>query len=540
MTELTPVPQLPTEVSAAETAYKASLCDVESADDLMQAIAAGNDPTSRLHFNHQPGVLEKLYDRYDLVAGEAGAFNAKIRPVAEAVVGAPKRLTLSAVAFDRCVERLEDAQAQQEAFLPEKAASVIEFARQIENSLDYTQLAASAFASLDESSDHGGLLALSSLHEVSRLILLREHIEDTDEYTYSDLLHVEAALLSYTNEWRQKGLFLDDTTSDTSAPEADSLKVSVAALRQQIEEADELYTTYKHPTRDFELRKAIILGTIDQVSEDAVVPDTISAIFGNKFLHYNAELDSAISQWLADDVDKLIDANLELREDSAAHTKRVAEACDIDALEAVEAIEVSISNDLAVEYSADDLRNFLHMAIPPIALQAIESFEFRPLTNEEDATDNGMGINRFNRNTGKYSVVVSSDMINRMREELSEVLDRGEVEQGMDIKGAKLLLLRVVAHEAAHTLHHVLPVATLRMWEQMRRTEQVFVSGYVEECHNKEEPNTIREDFAETMQLYIVNPHLLTQLSPARYSAMQQIFSEFMPSSIVSPTRSSQ
>lgn len=442
----------------------------------------------------------------------------------------PDEFKSGILAYEDSMERIESAAAELEKHAPEKAAAVAEQAKELEGRVDYDKVVAAAFAD-DDRAIRPGASSMSLLYDVSRAIGARKLLEQSPSPEYWQIQSVEHYLAKYTDTWEELGLLKAEGEQYHESSNEPLSGEDITEIETHIEDVRNLRKNYKQfDDRNNRDTTRTVLHLSEKLRETEQPAADVDELFTEIKTIYNKELYGAINKRLVQKLDELPAEEFETDVHSESYTKLVEKAKEIDVTEALENIELAGTLEkLPFEYSEAELKNVLAASVPVIALEAVKRIEFRPMTKEEDEEDTTAGFHRWSEELNGSEIVISDAGVRKVYETSREFGNGSEANEIFAQAIAKRKMQETITHEFAHALHTALPVAALQRWEEQRATDPAHITEYVKYHHDNNHINRYKEDFADTMKLFVHQPAVLTFSSPTRFNAMQQIFEEFMP-----------
>lgn len=160
---------------------------------------------------------------------------------------------------------------------------------------------------------------------------------------------------------------------------------------------------------------------------------------------------------------------------------------------------------------------------PTIALQEIKRILFleKPSDISEDEKrhlDSELGYHKPNADEADSTIVVWLDKPHKVYEEWAAWNPNFATRMAMSS------LFQTLDHEMGHALHTALPVSLLHEWDQLVRSENIDVTGYVAHMQSEEHVHYESEDFADTFGMYLRVPDDLLSIAPKRYEAMKRLY----------------
>lgn len=239
------------------------------------------------------------------------------------------------------------------------------------------------------------------------------------------------------------------------------------------------------------VRRLLALG---RATKDPIQPDNKIAL--------DTKFAAAIEQKLVKTLE-----NTPIDTTSDVYLRQLEHARAIDTQQALDRLVVALpDSDEAFPFSQTEIKDFLLEKIPPLALDAVDTLEVRPIYEHET----GKKMAGFHLKSEK-SIVIS---------------DLREYEHDPSLRKNRLLYL--LAHEYAHGFHRRLPAAALHRWHtELGSQPQMFITKNVEV--NSGGLHEHAEDFADSMAMYALDPTKLRRISPVRFLGMKQLYEEYMP-----------
>lgn len=235
---------------------------------------------------------------------------------------------------------------------------------------------------------------------------------------------------------------------------------------------------------------------------------------------YNDPMKQAIKGRLTEIAAELPAFDYELSTESAAYQEIAAEAREIDPIEAVKDLEIIGDFEEACFLNPAKIKDSIIRNIPPIASKDITQIKLV----KSIAADVKEGYITAGQIEHSYEGSVISISEKAFLYDLNFLEDDPDYQQVMQFFAKKHLY-----HEAGHRLHRSLPVAALNRWKAATDLEQVNVTDYVEDMNKQRHLHRHREDFADSLSIYLTSPGNLKDMSPARFEAMTDIYHDFMP-----------
>lgn len=422
-----------------------------------------------------------------------------------------------------------------ERYVPEKAEEVLELAVHLTNTLDYDKVAAISFGEEKQyglpDRDQNQASSVNLLDDVSKVIGIRTLMErGGQELDYSRLESIKATLSRYAKTWEESGLLGAASAVSSEAVVDVPLPEYIADMKRRIEKVTSLRLQYKAYDSENAARTRAFESFLDK-NQSLDTFENIDELYRKNGMVYNEGLSAVIRQRVTRMYNELPAEYFDTDTSSESYVAFIEKARGIDAAGAVETIKMSGSFDkLPFEYGETELRHFLLRSIPPLALAAVGSVEIRPMTKDDDEDDVVSGYHSHSDDFGTSKIVISDAKVREIYDTIRE-LERGQDDADWVAQTiAKQNFERTIAHEFAHALHYWLPVAALSRWEEQRASDPTRVTSYVDDRFKQDHPHRFKEDFSETMKLFVDEPVELMRLSPVRYDAMRQIYNDFMPS----------
>lgn len=477
--------------------------------------------------------LQADYQSTIAVAANKGYDSPSLSSLLLANDGIPEGFTAGILAYEACNAQLIAAEGELETHASDKAADVKLLAEQLEARLDFDRIVTVAFSDEDEPkpdlpASGAHVSSINILYDASEIIGVRKLLEGGVTPTYRQLRSIERKLHTRTSEFADKGLIRDESFEKEEPTGIVYTAEQAADIETYIREVDSTRIKYKR----FD---GTIFGKIKRVQNltrllrtDQPI-STVDDVLHSSGVILNDGLREAISSRLAQGLSELPAEEFELDATSDAYTHLVEKARNIDVTEALDGIEVSGSlENLPFEYSEAELKKFLRETIPPIALASIKRIVFRPMTTDEDKDDTDLGLHRWSEELGGSEIVISDVKVREHYQEMLGMVGQKDDVEAIARDAASRNMHITIAHECAHELHQVLPVAALKRWEDQRATDPTNVTAYVKEQHDTNHRHRYWEDFADSVGLFTNRPEVLDIISSTRFSALRQIYEEYM------------
>ncbi len=445
----------------------------------------------------------------------------------------PKEFKTALLAYEANTVKTEAAEQELEKYVPEKAAEVKLKALALEASLDYDMVVAQAYADDDDTTPFEGIRSSSRnlLYDVSRVIGVRRLLESGAPLTYQQLKSVERSLNRSATECKRKRLVREqgEVAAELEPVFTDE---QMTDLEAHIKDVYELRIKYKNFNGTVSNKiQALLSLTRDSKACDDNAPRDFDELYTRAKIIYNDSLSVAINRRLAQKLKELPAEEFETDTSSDSYMQLIERIRRTDTAEALKKLEVSGSlEDLPFEFSEAELKQFLRISVPAIALASVKRIQFGPIPQEEGQDGSVIGIHRWSDELGGTEIIISDARVRKHYQDTLELFgDDPNAEQYAELS-AKYRMLQTITHEFGHGLHESLPVAVLKRWEDQRATDPTNITEYVKRRHNDNHWHRYMEDFADTMALFINKPEILMVISSTRFDAMRQIFEEVMPS----------
>jgi hypothetical protein len=468
------------------------------------------------------GAVDSFGDDYDTAYSQA-LENDQPLPAIDVIklksLGVSDAFVADFVESDALEDELGNRYRELDIFAPEKAAEVLATLTDIESRIDYPKMAA---AMIDD--------AKPELNKKFSLIAgTKQLIEAGQPLGFTYLASTHDKVLRDVVELQGAGYMLDNAPEHSSSPDAEfNIHQFVEAAMDDISTAASLTIDYRshdipnHPSR--ELRWQLLRAANFTRNATELTPENVAGLHSHAM---NQAMMAAVNAHVQRSVAALPARDYEFDTSSDSYAQMTEQARNIDALKAAEAIEIEGNlGDLPFEFDADELRDYLMSNFPALALENTRKIDFRPLTKEEDKNDTTNGLMQWDKELGGGVITISDAKVKQYYAQLAAEYPDGEL---INQAVSKEEMLEVIAHEVAHVLHTVLPVAALKRWHEMREKHPTNVTAYVKERFDAVHVHRYQEDFAESIALYTQNPAALDAISEPRFVAVEQIFEEFMP-----------
>lgn len=444
--------------------------------------------------------------------------------------GVPQSLIDKAIEGETVVQAIKAAEAELETHAPEKAAEVLEQARSLEANIDYDKVVASM--------DYEGAMS-SQGHNAGYVIAARKLLESEQLYTFNQLTLIQYYMSQYTERWTEQGILRTDDQQPEVTVDAEarlaalpSSPEELAALQTKFRKAQDIYDAYRRFDPDFHRVPNRLLDDIEvwqRLPDTQEMPDP-DDLFYQRDISYNQAFKDAIERSLAERLAALPANDFEMDTDSEAYKALVDAARNIDVDKVLE--DLDITGDLEAlpfTLTETELKDYLRHTIPPIALAATKRIEFRPLTPEENPDDDTNAFNIFDEETDGYVIVMNSQAIQDDLSLWEEAARNTDANNDIVREFVKEKVLQRLNHEYAHSLHKVLPAATLKQWQQAIAGDPTNVTLYVKHTHDTGHRNNKKEDMADSIGLFVMKPDILRIISNTRFEALRRIYKTFMP-----------
>lgn len=171
------------------------------------------------------------------------------------------------------------------------------------------------------------------------------------------------------------------------------------------------------------------------------------------------------------------------------------------------------------------VQRWLDDNLPPVFLEGMSSIvrvDTGTLRNAEIV--GGRVLGNYNPTTGRVYLAFDNETRDYPARPLTPKLLESTQRAGLPTDLSKTL-----THEAGHGAHsHVLAFEDLEEWEQVVARDPQYVSWYVKDC-DAVDPEDLRkrEDFADSMKLFVTSPAHLLALSESRFNYMERLFSKY-------------
>jgi hypothetical protein len=396
---------------------------------------------------------------------------------------------------------------QLEKYKPEKAADTLRKAQELEHTLNYDSLIEQPYMQRD--------------WLIRTVINYRRSLEQPDSLTYEEIFNIGFTLEALSEQAREKGNLINNDE----------------VLRKESENSSEKdlldFMVFFKKYRTLDSTNALYASIVDALGADAPVgamksdDEHANQDFADVPMPKNRLYSSALQRRI---LRTLTPSNQLLPEDSAEYKQLLSDAEEIDSVEAAREIYlVGEMDGIPDRLKGENLIKFLSYFIPAIALEDVKAIYFSDYEkNNGIVGGTTVGSQYVSEAFGGSVIQINSPYFVRSQEKLKELLpdeaDRHFVEN-LATTESQL----VIAHEFGHALHSVLPRTTLERWEDQIKNDTTPVTDYVKKHHDHDTGHHFAEDFAETVSLFVTKPEELFEISPDRYSAMQTIYREFMP-----------
>lgn len=216
---------------------------------------------------------------------------------------------------------------------------------------------------------------------------------------------------------------------------------------------------------------------------------------------------------------------LDINVDSESYQSFIEAARHLNPQEAARNLKIEASSDDS-PFSAEEVRSFIQVSIPPTGIIAVERVVFDKLSQEYESGEVRGEYTPPGHPEEGATIRFSNEALRKYYKAQKEDFIEGGHQQDDAQEKARDMVLRSVTHEFAHAFSQILPTAPLKRWDEFASQEPVAVSEYVSKYYKKDHPAKYQEDFAESMTLYVHDPEHLKALSPARFKGMEEIFKE--------------
>lgn len=438
--------------------------------------------------------------------------------------GIPPEFINAIAAAEASMTELQQAESELGKLSPEKAKDVLAKLVNIEKCIDYDKVVGLVSASGD--------YALK--HKVGLVIGLRKLIESGQNISFGQLRQIEDITEGFVKKWKLEEIVTNEDDNTVIDEPVDNAFDTVDLIISRINEANDMLNKYR-TSHLFNNSSQEVLNSIHlwKSGENEDKDLTLDALWSYDKFELNKGFSSAIERYVVKRFSELPTLDYTLSTSSQEYIEFVDNAREMGpAEEALDNIEIIGDLDtLPFEFSRDELNLFLHDNIPPLALRQIKKVEFRAFRPEEDDEGTLLGQRVYSEELGG-SIITLSNI--RIREDFdiqkNRLRNRGETEaERFTAAAAKDRMLRTITHEFSHILHDVLPLVTLKQWDDIRLTDSTNITGYVKYMNDTDHYHRYKEDFADSMALFINRPEVLQIISSVRLGGMGDIFNKFSP-----------
>lgn len=465
-------------------------------------------------------------------AEEEGQKPPSLTVLFETVEGIPEQYKTSVLANEAITAKIEAAENELERYAPEKAAEIAQKAAKLEAGLDYDKTVAQAYVDVDDPTPFEGsrVSSINILYDVGKVVRVRKLLESNSPLTFQQLKSVENSLKALASDFENKGLMREggDVVDEETPMLTDD---ELSSIEAHIEDVYQLRTKYKSFDRNIRNKVQGVLDLTRQMKDkDDDVPADLDGIFTQAKIRHNEGLGLAMNRRLIQKLKELPADEIETDINSEAYAGLIEEARSVDSFAALQQLEISGSFEkLPFDLSESELKLFLLRSVPAAAIASVERISFRALTKEEDEEDNTRGLHVWSEELGGSEIIISDTKVHEHYQNILELFGDVPFAKQYAQERAKERMFRSIVHEFGHELHEILPLASLKRWEDQRSTDQTNITPYVKDRHDSKHRHRYMEDFADTMTLFINQPEELMVISPTRFYAMRQIFEEIMP-----------
>lgn len=219
--------------------------------------------------------------------------------------------------------------------------------------------------------------------------------------------------------------------------------------------------------------------------------------------------------------------------DEHAVASQVEHLRNLDKEGLIEGIDIDITKagvrGLTVEQIKDTMRRF-----PAITFEGVRRVSFRSgegdvyFDTPDDDEFSTTAYHLHDRAQNSAEIVVFTHLWDDIRAEhatdyTDDFINRMHINEMMES----------LSHELGHALHTKLPVSFLGAWDNIALAENVDVSEYVALSRIEGILRHKREDFADSVKLYIVSPEDLRVQAPKRHLMIKTIFQALDPTDLL-------
>lgn len=467
---------------------------------------------------------------------EKGTEPPKMSALLDSIPNIPDDYKKAIVTCEQSEAKIQKLEDELEQYAPEKAEAVLQKARDLEARLDYDKLVAVAFGDKDEAgkSKRFNPLTLSPMNILSdagEVIGTRKILQKNPELSYKDLGFADKSLTTLEKEWAEQGLLkeipAETIEDDEGASHIPEFLEDTRELLQDVSTIRAKYGKYDREAKE-KIRNTSL--TLDAFKDATAVPDDIFELYSNRGIVANNALFDAVVKRIERQLGEIPASEIETDPGSDKYKELVHEARSIDAGEVFRNIEIDANLDsLPFDYDLKDLGILLISSVPASALASIKRIQFRPLTKEEDAEDNTLGVHRTSKELGGDEIVISDAKVEEDYRKFIELFGNSADAKELAAVSARSKMQHTIVHEFGHALHSVLPNAALMRWEENIVGDKTNITPYVKSRHESDHEHRYMEDFSDSMALFTTRPEELALTSPDRFAAMEEIFREYMP-----------